>query len=239
MYRGRKQYSHGVIVEVQRRFGFSVNFHNDTIVILDAAEGRPPRELPPMDGLPCVSDDSEDEYDPSVAASSLEFASKMLHQPGYEARCLALQTLSSLTDLVKMGRTTAKNLSRALLEPDNEVGATIVSLVEDDKTDPEESFGQRLMAMTVLSNAIQAVSGNILDSLWEKIRPVFISILRHADTNPQIAYLTARSIELIIKDEHKASELYASLESALRAGQLRHAALARQAALCLKKLESQ
>jgi hypothetical protein len=239
MYRGRKQYSHGIIVEVQRRFGFSINFHNDTIVILDAAEGKPPRALPPMGGLLCVLDNSEDEYDPSHSASALEFASKMLHQPGYDAHCLGLQTLSSLTDPVKMGHRTVETISRALLEPDNEVGAAVVSLVEDDKTVPEESFGQRLMAIAVLSNAIQAVSGNIPDSLREKLRPVFISILRRADTNPQIAYFTARSIELLIKDDHNPSELYAPLASALRAGQVRHAALARQTTLCLKKLESQ
>lgn len=238
MYRGRNQYSHGIIVEVQRRFGFSLNFHNDTIAILDAAEGKPPRALPSLDGLPCVSDDSDDEYDPSLSASSLEFASKMLHHPGYDAHSLALQTLSSLTDPAKMGRMTAENLSRALLEPGSEVGATVVSLVEDDKTDPEETFGQRLMAMTVLSNAIQAVSGNIPGSLWEKLRPIFINILRSADFNPQIAYLAARSIELLIKDDHNPTDLYAPLKSAFMAGQARHAALARQAALCLKRLET-
>jgi hypothetical protein len=238
LYRGRNQYSHGIIVEVQRRFGFSLNFHNDTIAILDAAEGKPPRALRPMDGLACLSDDSEDEYDPSLSASSLEFASRMLHHPGYDAHSLALQTLSSLTDPAKMGRRTAEALSRAMLEPGNEVGAKVVSLVEDDKTDPEETFGHRLMAMTVLSNAIQAVSGNISDSLWEKLRPVFISILRSADANPQIAYLAARSIELLMKDDHNPSDLYSPLKSALVAGQARHAALARQSSLCLKKLES-
>lgn len=41
LYRGKKQFSHGVIVEVQRRFGFSVTFHRDAMGILDVAAGKP------------------------------------------------------------------------------------------------------------------------------------------------------------------------------------------------------
>jgi len=40
LYRGRGRYNHGIIVEVQRRFGTSLVFHNDTQAILDSAEGK-------------------------------------------------------------------------------------------------------------------------------------------------------------------------------------------------------
>jgi hypothetical protein len=39
LYRGRNAYRHGIIVEVQRRFGSSFAFHRDTQAILDAAVG--------------------------------------------------------------------------------------------------------------------------------------------------------------------------------------------------------
>ena len=42
LYRGKAKFHHGIIVEVQRREGFSLNFHLDTaLAILDEAEGRP------------------------------------------------------------------------------------------------------------------------------------------------------------------------------------------------------
>lgn len=51
LYRGRGRYHHGIIVEVQRRFGTSLIFHNDTQAILDGAEGKvvlpPPLSLNP------------------------------------------------------------------------------------------------------------------------------------------------------------------------------------------------
>lgn len=39
MYRGKKSYAHGIIVEVQRRLGFSMNFVMDMKAILNAAKG--------------------------------------------------------------------------------------------------------------------------------------------------------------------------------------------------------
>ena len=42
LYRGKAEFHHGVIVEVQRREGFSLNFHLDTaLAILGEAKGRP------------------------------------------------------------------------------------------------------------------------------------------------------------------------------------------------------
>jgi hypothetical protein len=104
LYRGRNHYSHGIIVEVQRRFGSSLHVHSDTKAILDAAEGRappsPPASIPNRMALPEVSDDEDDDYDvpPPSGSSSLGMVSKMLSLPGFDAQYLGLQTLSSLVD---------------------------------------------------------------------------------------------------------------------------------------------
>ena len=42
LFKGKNQFDHGVIVEVQRRQGFSVFYHRDAVAILDAAEGKEP-----------------------------------------------------------------------------------------------------------------------------------------------------------------------------------------------------
>lgn len=44
LYKGKNQFDHGVIVEVQRRYGFSVFYHRDAVGILDAAAGKIPME---------------------------------------------------------------------------------------------------------------------------------------------------------------------------------------------------
>eukprot|EP01083_Nonionella_stella_P131042 397854_1 len=38
LYRGRGEYNHGIIVEVQRREGFDISYAQDVYAILDAAE---------------------------------------------------------------------------------------------------------------------------------------------------------------------------------------------------------
>ena len=238
LYRGRNQYNHGIIVEVQRRFGFSINFHSQTMAILDAAEGKNPNIPPPVVGLPEISD-SDDEYDTSLPSSSLAFVSKMLKHPAYDAHALGLKTLSSLTNPVKMGTTTARKISTAFLEPGDDVGIKVIALVQDDSMDPaDETFGLRLMAMTALSNGIQALSGDIDESLWNELRPIFIKILRKAPDNPQLAYLAARSLEFHVQQDPDPSELRAILQSAQAVGESCHADLRREAGVCLTKIDS-
>lgn len=237
LYRGRNQYNHGIIVEVQRRFGFSLNFHSQTMAILDAAEGKVPIIPPSVTGLPEISD-SEDEYDASTHSTSLAFVSKMLSHPSYDAHALGLKTLSSLTNPIKMGRTTSKNISTAFLEPGNDIGTKVIAIVKDDSVDSDETFGLRLMAMTALSNGIQTLSGDIDESLWEHLRPLFVKILRTASDNPQMAYLAARSLEFHILQDPNPSELREILETAQAVGDSCHADLSRESNRCLKKLDS-
>jgi len=240
LYRGRNQYCHGIIVEVQRRFGSSASFHDDTAAILEAAEGR----VPPLaigskgNALPLVSD-SEDDYNDTRHTSSLDFVAKMLNCPDYDARHLALGTLATLTDPAKMGRKTSRNISKELLDDDSDVGSKIISLVVDTKLDYEETFGLRVQAILVLANAINAVRGNVSMFLRERLRSAIITDLRNAEANPQMAYLAARCIEPLLQDAHSESEIHAALEVARAVGESRHATLKRQAEICIQKIEMQ
>merc|ERR1712071_609442 len=44
LYKGKNQFDHGVIVEVQRRSGFSVFYHRNAVGILDVAAGKTPMD---------------------------------------------------------------------------------------------------------------------------------------------------------------------------------------------------
>jgi hypothetical protein len=235
LYRGRGDFNHGIIVEVQRRFGVSVNFHNDTNAILDAAQGKipPPPPSATSGNLPLVSD-SEDDFE-TDGTSSLAMVSTMLKHQGYDSQYLALQTLSSLTNSSKMGASTARKVSLELLKPDNEVGSKVLALVVNKKEE-DYMFNLQVLAMSVLANAIQAVNGVVSEFVREHLRPVLIDALRYADANPRSAQMAARCVEFLMDGDHDIGELHGELETAFESGKARHAGLMRQAQVCLNKI---
>jgi len=235
LYRGRGQYAHGIIVEVQRRFGTSINFHNDTKAILDSAEGKTPSApLIKPNNLPLGPQD--DNYSPS-AGSSLGMVARMLNFPGYDAQYLALQTLTSLTDPAKMGMATAKSVSIELISStSNDVGNKLLMLILSSPKNQEESFDLRVMAMNILANVLQVVP-EVPEAIQEKLRPVMKQDLRKAESNPRLATIAARCIEHLIKNDCSSSDIYAdALESAFQVGANRHAGLMRQTERCLQKI---
>jgi hypothetical protein len=232
LYRGRNRYSHGIIVEVQRRYGSSIHFHSDIKAILDAAEGKVPSPpSPTMNVLPMVSDD-EDFAPPTTGASSLVMVSKMLSLPGYDAQSLGLQTLSSLVDEAKMGLLTARNVSKELLKIDNEVGRRVFTLIMDRSSEDETAVGLRVMALNIFANALKA-TGSVPGYLREPLRPVLLEDLTKSESHPRTAFMAAMCMERFIAGDHDSMELTDAFEAALAAGQSRHASLMRQAQRCL------
>lgn len=236
LYRGRGQYNHGVIVEVQRRFGTSINFHSDTQAILDSAEGKTPSP-PPSKPATLPLGPQDDNYSPS-AGSSLGMVARMLNFPGYDAQYLALQTLTSLTDPAKMGYVTAKTVSTELMtSTTTDVGAKLLMLILSSPKAQEESFDQRVMAMGVLANVLQVVGGDVPEAIKMQLRPVMKQDLRKAESNPRLATIAARCIEHLIDNDRSASDIYHdALEAAYQVGNDRHAGLMRQAERCLQKI---
>ena len=237
MYRGRGKYSHGIIVEVQRRFGASSNFHKHVEAILFAAEGATPPPPPPAlrsaDALPLVSD-SEDDYAPTSGAGSLKMVEKMFGHGGYDSQYLALQTLSSLTDSKKMGLATAKAVSTDLLMSTSEVGNKVFDLL--CKKDEEEGFKLRALAFCILANSLEATKGNLDQVIRELLRPVLLRELNKAESNPRSAQMAARCFEFLYKGDHDQGEIAAALEKAQSVGAARHAGLYQQAQRCLDKM---
>ena len=237
LYRGRGKYNHGVIVEVQRRFGSSNNFNTHVLAILDAAKGLAPPPPPALrrsaDALPLVSD-NEDDCPPPSGKSSLEMVQKMFGNGGYDSQYLALQTLSSLTDSEKMGRATAKSVSIELLSSSNKVGDKLIDLL--CKKEEEDGIKLRSLAFLILANAIEATKGKIDQVLYELLRPILLNELDKAESNPRVAQMAARCFEFLYKGDHDQGEVAAALEKAQAVGAARHAGLCQQAQRCLDKM---
>jgi len=136
-----------------------------------------------------------------------------------------------------MGASTSRKVSKELLQCDNEVGGKVLALVLDKKEE-DDVFKARVVALTVLANAIEAVGGNIEDELREQLRPALLGELSkdQIESNPRAAQMACRCLEHLIQGDHNASGLYEGLESALEVGTARHAGLQRQAQRCLDKI---
>lgn len=238
LYRGRGRFNHGIIVEVQRRFGASNTFYDDTMAILDAAEGNvPPPPTLSSSSLPLPTSDGEnDSFAGDDGSSSLLMVSKMLSLPGYDSHYLALQILSSLTDASKMGAATALSVSTELvrIDADNDVGGKVLSLIIDKQGD-DDIFKLRSMALQIIANVFQSVNGNVPVMLRDQLRSVLVNELRQAEKNPRIAVQAARILEFFVPED-TGSDLHNALEIALEAGAARYASLERQAHVCLDKL---
>ncbi|KAL3905319.1 MAG: hypothetical protein SGILL_009725 [Bacillariaceae sp.] len=245
LYRGRNQYSHGVICEVQRRMGSSLVFHSDTQAILDAAEGKSvpaPPLMTSLNNLPEVSDD-ESEFDeededftmPS-AESSLAMVSKMLSLPGFDAQYLGLQTLSSLVDPEKLSLSTARAVATNLLRSDSEVGLKVFGHIISRKKEMDEStMTLRNMSLGILANAMRS-AGKVPEFLREPLRPVLLQDLKHSQDHPNTALLSARCIEYFIRGDTDTMELNEAFEVAREAGEARHANLLAQAEKCISAI---
>lgn len=236
LYRGRNQFSHGIIVEVQRRFGFSIHFHIDTQAILDAAQGKTP--MPPpvrQNALPHVSDDEDDDMSPPpTGSSSLVMVEKMLSFPGFDAQYLGLQTLSSLVDPEKMTLSTARRVSAALLKPNCEVGQKVFTYITNRKT--EESYTSlRIMALGILANAMRA-SSIVPEYLRASLRPVLLEDLNKAEESPNTALVAAKCMEYYIRGDFDAMELNDAFEAARKVGEARHKGLMDQADRCIANI---
>ena len=239
LYRGRNQYSHGIIVEVQRRFGSSLVFHGDTEAILEAAQGKIPMPPTPVaSALPEVSDDdeSDDEYDvpPPSGASSLVMIKKMLDYSGFDAQYVGMQMLSPLVDSDRMSLSTARAVSTELLKADSEVGAKVFTYIVKRSTD-ESQMTLRAISLQILADSMRA-SSIVPEYVRAPLRPVLLAYLKDAEAHPRTALLAARCLEFFIRGDQDTMELNEAFEHAREVGEARHAGLMRQAERCISSI---
>jgi hypothetical protein len=233
LYRGRGEFRHGIIVEVQRRFGGGLNFHNETKAILEAAEGGRPSPALSSRALPEVSDDEDEDYAPPPSgASSLAMVSKMLQIPGFDGQYLGLQTLSTLVDTEKMTTQTARKVGAELLKADSEVGRQVFAYIVNRKLDDESYVELRVMSLDVLAKSMKATS-LVPEFLRAQLRSVLLEDIKAAEKYPRAACSALRSMEYFIRGDEDTMELNDVFAVALAAGEARHNHLMHQAQRCI------
>jgi hypothetical protein len=139
LYRGKNEYSHGTICEVQRLFGNVPSFYRLASPILDAAQGK--KQVATFDELPLPGSGP-------VTPPSLDFVRKML--PNTDTLVLALQTLISMTDGTKVGEATAFATCHSLLQENRDVFAKVLEFFASN----EGEASTAIQALMLLSNVI-------------------------------------------------------------------------------------
>ena len=213
LYRGKKEYNHGIICEVQRRSGDSFCFWEDAAAILDAAEnmthGEPRKKK--TRSIPIVEDDYE-----SDSTTSLHFL-RNLFQAGSDSQLLGLQILSSMTDSSKMGSKAATATSRFLMEPGNEIAGIVLNLIAEPSLTSQ--------GMIVLSNI-----ASVADLPIDFLKPFLIAQLLSKES--QVAYLASKCLKP--QDADSDSEFADAMYEAKQLGAEEHDGLYRQAVALLK-----
>lgn len=256
LYRGRGRYNHGIIVEVQRRFGMSLGFHSDSQAILDGARGK--TSVPPAfvcSRFPEVSDESDEDSEVSAeesATSSLAMVANMMKLPGFDSQYLGLQTLSPLVDSERLNISTARAVATSLFQRDSEVGKKVLDYIiknknnktiassrkrgvfddEEDEDEQESSMTLRNMCLNILANATRA-NEKIPEYLRETLRPILLQDLYAAEKHPNTALSAANCLKYFIAGDHDTTELAEAFQVALGVGEARHANLMHQARKCL------
>lgn len=236
LYRGRGDYKTGVIVEVQRRFGISTYFHNDTMAILDRAKGNAVSRSnqKKSSNLPLVSE-AGDDFKPN-GAQSLAMVAKMLKPLGHDSQYLGLQTLCSLTDGSKMGNSTSRAIAKELFVPGNEVGSKVWTILAAPQ-DQDDMYKLRSLSFQVLANALTAVHGEVTTEIGKQMESILVSELQNAEQNQRTAFQAARCAEwLLSSGAILGTNFAAALETAAKVGSVRHAGLEQQAKKCLDKI---
>lgn len=263
LYRGRAEYNHGIIVEVQRRAGFDLSYTNDANAILDAAEGKS-NNMECSGGLPSTLpyyQETKDEEDidfvkHSGGVASLRLLSHILCPKNKEAvatvegHCLAMASLASLTSLDRMGPT-AVQLSNELLTSDAhaDLRHSVFSHVSQD---PKQiSWGLMIQSLEILANVANNCThshSQLADLLCQDdhvLLEKLIANVENALINPHACDLSCRIlrnicvsqeiVEELIAQEHK-ERLFSALTYAVRYGNECHADLQRHSQCCLDQL---
>ena len=195
LYRGRGEFKHGIIVEVQRRDGFDLTYQKDVFAILDAAEGR--ATDPNLDETPIFFEDEHDQSEMKEAFTSLRLISDVICPADQRAVTIdgaefALTSLASLTNVDRMGHT-ALHLSHKLIS--SQEHADLRHSVFSNIMDPLRfSHRHMLKSLEVLANVSLSTRGS--QELFDLVSANDSDILTKLITNIENAVKEPRAADL-------------------------------------------
>lgn len=225
LYSGRGDYSHGVIVEVQRRSGSIPSFVNECTAILDAAERcsskkkRAPKPPCPVSELACIKGLPNEPYTPMSSRTEPDITKvpfDLVMDDRLDANILGMDTLCTLTDTRSSKKDLAVRVSKELFSPDNlniiEKILVIIKEnsvpVDDEDLDAESPLYSQLksLALTLMANILNLtkMDSNLIYII--KSQSVFddefvlllIDCLRNVQVHSFEASIAARGLSILL-----------------------------------------
>mmetsp|Transcript_12405 Transcript_12405/g.15511 ORF Transcript_12405/g.15511 Transcript_12405/m.15511 type:complete len:455 (+) Transcript_12405:132-1496(+) len=207
LFRGRGEYEHGVIVEVQRRSGSSVSFMRDCRAILDAADGelfddKPSCEVPPIpEALKSVDI-------PISMPDSTTVAAGLLKKHDSESKILGTEILCFGTDCTKTDPKTALATTKSIFDEKSSIFQEIINIIETPKFEQNEDCSYEklyFLNLQLFYNLVNvAKEGSILVDIvykyrWftEKLVPLLINVIRNCPSRIQDATVAAKTLNCL------------------------------------------
>ena len=263
LYRGRGEYKHGIIVEVQRRAGFDLSYTQDVYDILDAAEGKNVKvyggQITPIYYEETEGSCSSDEEDMDLLENSGGFASLQVisdvlcpqdekaEEVTVEGRYFAMASLASLTSLEHMGRT-AVHLSNELLISETHVDLRRVVFSCVGQSQDQRTMILSLEILANVANSSQTPS-QLVDLLSQNDYDILIKLIvniENAPLNPRAADLScvifknicvSQAIVNSLMSSHFNGRLLTALMKAMSYGGECNAELERHSQQCLEVMQ--
>lgn len=220
LFAGRKEFSHGVIVEVRRLKGCSLAFYRARCAVTLSAEGKEVTEelvTQCSEKLQLLDMEISLEDEILFANSTFDDAMNLIREEREDAQLLGIESLVNLTDPEKSGKGIAKRASARLLKQDE---AQYVKHVNDFIWNKEKQLNEydeqhynhmRYGSLVLISNAVSAVGELGMDSLWEgsnkcvieelnELVSVLVRELEEALKRPHGAYFAAKVLNSLINN---------------------------------------
>eukprot|EP00956_Cyclotella_meneghiniana_P032213 scaffold87436_cov29-Cyclotella_meneghiniana.AAC.1 len=216
-----------VIVEIQRRSGFHVKYHQDVAAIFDAAEGK---DANPLLNESAIAFQSSGDEVQNYSRSSLNRLSDILFPSNGEtmtgATEFALEVLVELTNAHEAGQTAVLISMDLLFTPEFEQLRELIfsraCSLEHDPLSPYQYNCVKLQSLEVLANATSCLVGstdhNLGSLLNETLRLHLFSYVENASVDPRAADLACLIFKNIAEngqmDNNDISRLVNALTSA-------------------------
>lgn len=233
LYRGRGEYSYGLIVEVQRRSGFDLSYTQDMYAILDAAEGKTPEdlgdEITPIywyketEGSCCSDEEDMDALENTAGLTSLRVISDILCPQGnssgasVEGRDFALASLASLTSLDRMGQV-AVSLSNELLNSEahaclrQAVFSYVSRSAPSQSQEPQRPMLQSLEILANVATLSPSSSRKVLGQNDHELLLKLIVNIENAQLNPRVADLSCVILNSLCKSQVREEDIMLTAE---------------------------
>mmetsp|Transcript_14232 Transcript_14232/g.17926 ORF Transcript_14232/g.17926 Transcript_14232/m.17926 type:complete len:424 (-) Transcript_14232:114-1385(-) len=212
MFYGRGDYNHGVIVEVQRRDGWSPRYQQDVYAILESAEDAVVNDfdvsLPPIDDL--INDMQDNDFDQAHSTECTNpIPCHMVLSNNTDVQAMGMLILSSITDMTKAGAVVALKNASNFVHGEQEV--EVRNMVLETLLKKKEGYE---IALRIISNCVEVMAKEsvlalcMLEEEWimDTLLPNLVKELRHASNTPNEAALAAKCLGNIMSASPEAGQ---------------------------------